>query len=78
MYMPNGPNNGTHIHFDLRDTKVNGFMAPAIFTPSIVQAFHDRWGGFGIDGTTPMPACMGWKLAADENPFGTGAVDTLP
>jgi hypothetical protein len=78
MYMVNGPHSGTHIHFQLRDSKSQGFMAPAIFTPAVVQAFHDRWAEFGTDGTTRMPACMGWKLGASENPFGTGAVDVLP
>jgi len=81
MYLPPGLNGGTHIHFDL--SKNNQFMAPAIFTPAIVQAFHDRWGGFGYDGAsptssgTPIPVCMGYMLSAAENPFGTGAVDCL-
>ena len=81
MYLPKGLNGGTHIHFDL--SKGNQFMAPAIFTPAIVQAFHDKWGGFGYDGAdanspgTPIPACMGYKLSAAENPFGTGALDCL-
>lgn len=77
MYLPMSAN-GTHIHFQLTRSDRNGFFAPAIFTPAVVQAFHDRWGEFGIDGgVTAISACMGWKLAAEENPFGTGAVDCL-
>ncbi|HEU5004569.1 MAG TPA: peptidoglycan DD-metalloendopeptidase family protein [Candidatus Saccharimonadales bacterium] len=81
MYLTQAGSNGSHIHFDIHH---NGqFMAPAIFTPDIVQAFHDHWGDFGYDGNgpnskgVPIPACMGYKLSAAENPFGTGAVDCL-
>jgi len=56
-------------------------MAPAIFRPAVVQSFHDHWANQGYDsnGGTPNPmgVCMGWKLAAEENPYGTGAVDCL-
>ena len=80
MYLPNF-NTGTHIHFDIMHG--NSFMAPAIFTPAIVQAFHDRWNGYGRDGEGPnspgvdIAACTGYKLTAAENPFSTGAEDCL-
>jgi len=80
MYTPPKAN-GTHIHFELMPGNGGHFAAPAIFTRDIVQQFHDHWAGFGLDGErgagAPMAACMGWKLAAEENPFGTGAVDCL-
>ena len=80
MYLPPDAGTEPHIHFDLRNGPGN-FLAPAIFTPTVVNAFFARWGQFGIDtngtGSVTMPACMGYQLAADENPFGTTAVDTL-
>lgn len=82
MYLPRLAQ-GPHIHFDLSASKgktgPGGFGAPAIFTPEVVARFHERWGGFAQDGQggAQMPACMGWKLAESENPFGTGAVDCL-
>lgn len=84
MYIPDHTASGVHIHFHLNKTGSNGSLyAPAIFSPQIVQAFHDRWGSFGVDDVhndpngVKIPVCMGYKLAADENPFGTGAVDCL-
>lgn len=76
MYLPKG-STGAHIHFQLRRSDKQGFYAPDIFTSQIVQAFHDHWGEFGLDGGKQIPVCMGWKLNADENPFGTGAIDCL-
>ncbi|MBI2592311.1 hypothetical protein HYW36_02425, partial [Candidatus Saccharibacteria bacterium] len=67
MYLPQTDNN-SHIHFELISTKTTQFSAPAIFTPAVVQAFHDHWKNQGYDsngGTAnPIPACMGWQLAA--------------
>lgn len=85
MYLTkdSGGGNNEHIHFQLNKDGDNQIYAPAIFTQSIVQNFHDHWGSFGVDeihndSSGPrFPACMGYKLAADENPFGTGAVDCL-
>ena len=80
MYVPPAAS-GTHIHFELLDARHQRFAAPAIFTPEIVNAFAERWGSFGVDATNgvgpQLPPAMGWKLAAPENPFGTGAVDTF-
>lgn len=80
MYAPPKAN-GTHIHFQLTNSNGGTFMAPAIFTPAVVAEFQKHWGGFGYDGDQgkgpQMGTCMGWMLDADENPFGTGAVDCL-
>jgi hypothetical protein len=55
-----------------------GFLAPAIFTQEIVQRFHDRCDGFRErnDGIA-MPPRMGYRLKAEENPFGTGPIEEL-
>jgi len=79
MYTPPSSStaSGIHIHFHIKRMNVEGFMAPALFTYAVVKKFHDRWNGFGDDDGDPIPVCMGYKLDADENPFGTGAVDEL-
>lgn len=78
MYVP--PNaNGTHIHFDINNFQKHRdyFMAPALFTPEVVQKFYETWRGeSSMDGDTPIPPCMGYMLGDYENPFG-GAVDRL-
>ena len=77
MYLePNGNSPGPHIHFSVQPQGEQQ-QAPAIFSDEIVQAFHEKWGQFRFDlksgdpdeGDTGMPACMGYKLTADENPF---------
>jgi hypothetical protein len=77
MYLPPGAGIGCHIHFHLQQKDRNNFLAPAIFTGSVVDAFHDRWNSFGFDGATPIPSCMGYMLDADENPYADAAVDIL-
>ncbi len=67
----------THIHFNLIDTGKRQFMAPTIFRNEIVRRFHRAWGNRGLDGKTRIPPCMGFRLSAPENPFGTGATDEL-
>ncbi len=67
----------THIHFNLIDTGRRQFMAPTIFTDRINRRFHATWGDRGSDGKTRIPACMGYRLSAPENPFGTGAKGKL-
>lgn len=76
MYLPKEAN-GTHIHFHLRKSDHQSFFAPAIFSTDIIQAFRAHWANFGLDGGEAIPVCMGWKLSADENPFGGDAVDCL-
>jgi hypothetical protein len=70
--------NGCHVHFHLMVDGKKGFLAPAIFTPEVVKGFYDRCQGFREhDEGTPIPPCMGYRLKAEENPFGTGAQDRL-
>jgi len=77
MYMPPGMPN-VHIHFHVMRMGRSGFMAPAIFTPDLVKQFHAKWDSFRrLDDGKPMPPCMGYRIGAEENPFGTGAKDTL-
>ena len=77
MYSPPGAN-GTHVHFHLTIEKQNGFLAPAIFTPAVVEEFHAKCNGFrAYNGGTTLPACMGYRITAEENPFRTGPMDRL-
>ena len=73
----NTPHQGAHIHFHIQQKNQNNFMAPALFTSGVVDGFYARWGIFANDGATPMPSSMGYMLDADENPFGSVAVDVL-
>ena len=75
MYCPQG--GGSHIHFHLMMDGRKGFLAPAIFTAEVVKQFHAKWGEFGRDDGAPMPPCMGYRISAEENPFGTGAQERL-
>lgn len=80
MYLPADPliNQNTHIHFNLTGGPKNTFLSPSIFDKRIVRRFHATWDERrGSDDGTPIPACMGYKLAPDENPFGSGAMETL-
>jgi len=79
MYTPPSSSSasGIHIHFHIKRMNVEGFMAPALFTYAVVKQFHAKWSIFGYDDSDPIPVCMGYKLDADENPFGTGAVNLL-
>jgi hypothetical protein len=76
MYTPRGVRDA-HIHFHIRIDGEHDFLAPAIFTSDVVEHFHTKWGTFGLDGDTRIPPCLGYRLDARENPFGTGAVDRL-
>jgi hypothetical protein len=76
MYCPPGVKD-THIHFHLTVDGKKNFLAPAIFTPEVVRQFHAKWSGFGRDGETPMPPCTGYRISAEENPFGTWAKERL-
>jgi hypothetical protein len=77
MYLPPGAGIGSHIHFHIKPSNAELFLAPAVFTEAVVDAFFARWGTFANDGTTPMPSCMGYMLDADENPYGNVQVDVL-
>ncbi len=79
-YTETGKGPGTHIHFHIVPVKKGrggNFMAPAIFTKTLVDQFQAKWDLHKNDNGDPMPPCMGYKLEADENPFGTGAIDIL-
>jgi hypothetical protein len=76
LYTPPGVKD-CHVHFHLTVQGKKGFLAPAIFTPEVVQRFHDQCHAFGEhNGGAPIPA-MGYRLKAEENPFGTGAAEKL-
>jgi hypothetical protein len=78
MYTPSSSGDGCHIHFHMMVDGKKGFLTPAIFTPEIVRAFHMQCQGFtGSNDGTPIPPCMGYRIGAEENPFGTGAMDEL-
>lgn len=69
---------GCHIHFHLMVDGKNDFLAPAIFDPKIVKDFHEKCDGFRwSNGGKAIPPCMGYRIGAKENPFGTGAKDEL-
>lgn len=69
---------GCHIHFHLMIDGRKGFFAPAIFTPELAKAFHEKCNGFRwSNGGKAIPPCMGYHIGAEENPFGSGAKDQL-
>jgi hypothetical protein len=78
LYTPPSSGDGCHVHFHLMVDGRKGFLAPAMFTPEVVRAFHKQCRGFkdSNDGK-PIPPCMGYLLGAEENPFGDGPKDEL-
>jgi hypothetical protein len=43
-----------------------------------MMSFHKQCQGFkGSNDGTPIPPCMGYRIGAEDNPFGTGAKDEL-
>ena len=69
---------GCHIHFHLMVDGKNDFLAPAIFDQKIVNSFHEQCDGFRwSNGGKAIPPCMGYRIGAKENPFGSGAKDAL-
>jgi hypothetical protein len=78
LYTPPSRGDGCHIHFHLMVDGKKAFLAPAIFTPEVVKAFHKQCRGLREhnDGT-PIPPCMGYRIGAEENPFGGVAKDEL-
>jgi hypothetical protein len=78
LYTPPSSGDGCHIHFHLMIDGRKGFLAPAIFSPEVVKAFHKQCRGFKeMNDGTAIPPCMGYRISAEENPFGTGAKDEL-
>lgn len=80
LYLP-AADTGSHIHFAVVNTATGGAMAPAIFGREVLREFYARWKATGFDAaegyTDPIPPCMGWKLAAAENPFEALATECL-
>jgi len=80
MFLPKG-SEGAHIHFGLINGATGAFMAPAIFSKETVAEFYGTWKNLGFDSDggpkNPIPPCIGWKLAAEENPLENRAVDCL-
>ena len=77
LYVPPGQTSGTHLHFHMNVGQTMG--APTIFTPTAVAQLQARFGDpGGVENGVPLPACIGYKVDASENPLGTGAVDCLP
>jgi len=79
MYLPDNRQlaGKSHIHFNLIGGRNRSFMAPAIFDQNITRRFQLTWDRFGFDGDQRIPACMGYRLTPEENPFGTGAQQKL-
>lgn len=79
-YVPPG-GTGAHLHFALVNTATGVAQAPAIFGRDVLREFYARWKAEGFDSTEgytdPIAPCMGWKIAADENPFEAVAVECL-
>lgn len=80
MYLPKG-SDSAHIHFELINSATQAFMAPAIFSKETVAEFYGTWKAGGFDSAegfnNPIPPCIGWKVAAEENPLENKAVDCL-
>lgn len=76
IYVPPTSDGGTHLHLHLNAGQ--DLQSPSIFTQAAVDEYATKFGDRGgYEDGKPLPACMGYKLSADENPFGTGDVDCL-
>lgn len=76
MYVPPTSDGSTHLHFHLSTGST--IKSPSIFTPEAVQQLTAKFGDRGgMEDGVRLPACIGYKVSAAENPFRTGAVDCL-
>lgn len=76
MYVPPSSDGSTHMHFHLATG--SGIKSPSIFTPEAVQQLAARFADRGgMEDGVPLPPCIGYRISAAENPFGTGAADCL-
>lgn len=76
MYVPAQANGSTHLHFHLSTGQ--RITSQSIFTPAAVAQIQARFGSpGGVENGQPLPACIGYRINADENPFGTGVSDCL-
>lgn len=76
MYVPAISDGSTHLHFHL--STGSGIKSPSIFSEDAVRQLAAKFGDRGgMEDGVALPACIGYKISAAENPFGTGAVDCL-
>lgn len=69
MYLPPDARDyeNSHIHFNLNCNRE--FQSPTIFTKEVEQEFFLKWDRQRLREDWPIPACMGWKLGPQEDPF---------
>ncbi len=74
MYIPDDPRlaENSHIHFNLNKSQRQGgvgFQSPSIFQKEVMERFAKTWDRQRLADDWPIPACMGWRLDAKEDPF---------
>ena len=79
MYVPPDSTGSTHMHLHLQVmSSSGGFLSPSIFAPQAVAQFAAGYATRDGQATgVTVPACIGWKVSAAENPYGTGAATCL-
>jgi len=78
LYTPPSSVDDCHVHFHLMMNGKKAFLARGNFTPEIVRGFHEKCNGCREQNVgTSIPPCMGYRIGAEENPFGSGAKDQL-
>ena len=80
MYLTPEGKSGTHIHYNLmQHGKDKSYVAPSIFTPEIMQKLTAKFkeANQNLDDGVFMGDCMGYKIAAEENPYEDKAEDCL-
>jgi len=77
MFLPVDPEtaSSSHIHFNLIARRQ--FQSPSIFDKDVAQKFQATWGESHDNASRKRPPFIGFGLSAQENPFGTGAIDRL-
>lgn len=75
MYLPPDPRDAenSHIHFNLNCGR--NFQSPSIFSQSVERQFAATWDAKRLREDWPIPACMGYKLGAMEDPFVAAGTD---
>ncbi len=76
LYVPPGLLQGPHLHLDVNIGQSK--YPPALFSASAVSQMQAKFGDpGGTENGTPLPACIGYKIAASENPFASAASECL-
>lgn len=76
LYVPPGLTQGPHLHLDV--TVGQSRFAPAVFSPQVVDEMHAKFGEpSGMENGAQLPACVGYKVSAVENPFTAAAQECL-